>query len=283
MLISRRASAGGMPPYQWSEMERHDYDYLLEKLRYAENFYDLFRIDHVVGAFRIWTIACTESPENAGLHGIYDPVSEKSWDQHGRQLLSRMVSSTTMLPCAEDLGTVPECTFNVLQEMAIPGMDVQRWQHEPGKLQDFKAPESYRQHSIAIVSTHDMSPLLCWWKDEVRGTEERKNFLSYIQAKKLLQKKEMTNFDRKELAELTQHVLKKVNQAASIFSIQLLQDWLSMDPRVIEKSTGDFRINFPGTSGDQNWSMVMPFSLEEMLDMKINHDIKSILQESGRI
>src|SRR3989338_7793216 len=53
----------GMPVYNWSAIEKNNYDYLKEKLSYAQNFYDFFRIDHVVGIFSIWTIPLDEPRE----------------------------------------------------------------------------------------------------------------------------------------------------------------------------------------------------------------------------
>ncbi|MBF0254218.1 MAG: 4-alpha-glucanotransferase [Candidatus Omnitrophica bacterium] len=38
----------GMPPYHWRRVASDGYEYHLRKLRYAQNFYDLFRIDHAV-------------------------------------------------------------------------------------------------------------------------------------------------------------------------------------------------------------------------------------------
>ena len=43
----------GMPPYNWDEIEKDKYIYIIERLKYAENFYDMYRIDHFVGLFRV--------------------------------------------------------------------------------------------------------------------------------------------------------------------------------------------------------------------------------------
>jgi len=46
----------GFPTYRWDELARDEYGWWGERLRHAESYYDLFRIDHVLGFFRIWTI-----------------------------------------------------------------------------------------------------------------------------------------------------------------------------------------------------------------------------------
>jgi 4-alpha-glucanotransferase len=156
----------GMPTYNWERIEANSYDYLREKVKFAQNFYDMFRIDHFVGLFRLWTIKLGEPSDTYGLNGVFDPEIEDSWKEHGRKILEAMTENTDMLPCAEDLGVVPGCSYETLKEFAIPGMDVQRWTRDWGNTYDFKAPEKYRENSIAIISSHDMSPLKVWWEEE---------------------------------------------------------------------------------------------------------------------
>ncbi len=171
-MLYSQGQRWGMPPYNWSHIAAHGYDYVIEKLRYAENFYDLYRIDHVVGMFRIWTIPVIEPEATAGVNGAFDPVDEKEWEANGRRLLDVLLDNTGMLACAEDLGTIPPCTFRVLDEYGIPGIEVQRWTRDWGKTYDFKVPGAYRPVSLATLATHDMSSLLGWWQFEA-GTVDR--------------------------------------------------------------------------------------------------------------
>jgi 4-alpha-glucanotransferase len=46
----------GMPTYNWEAIAGDNYRYLKEKLKYAQEFYHILRIDHVVGLFRIWSL-----------------------------------------------------------------------------------------------------------------------------------------------------------------------------------------------------------------------------------
>ncbi|HXV28599.1 MAG TPA: hypothetical protein VD913_06520, partial [bacterium] len=76
--------------------------------------------------------------------------------------------------------------------------------------------------------------------------------------------------------------LEKVHEAVSIFSIQLLQDWFSLQVD-FEFDAWNFRINFPGTTGGHNWTLAMPWSLEKMMELSITGDIKKINSQAGRI
>lgn len=333
----------GMPAYDWRTIESRGYDYLIQKVRYAQNFYDLFRIDHVVGTFRLWTIGQNEPAENGGLNGVFDPQDESLWENQGRKILSVMAENADMLPCAEDLGVVPACSNRVLEEFGIPGMDVQRWTKEWGTTFNFKPSGGYRKNSMVVVSNHDMTSLKGWWffeagttdgelfkrkcaehgidfdavKEKLFDSENSKhgrlrwrNEIS--DASKLawhLQRPEseirvLTDlylesygekekfcaylgipfkiYEGKDFEIFTEKVLRKAASAASIFSLQLLQDFLCLGDIVSKEDPWNFRINFPGTCGPQNWSLVMPFSLERLVKWEKNGLIKEINAFSGR-
>lgn len=331
----------GMPPYNWNIIEKNNYDYLIKKLKYAENFYDLFRVDHSVGFFRVWTIPLTEPKESAGLNGIFDPKNEAEWESHGKNLLNVILDNTLLLPCAEDLGIVPSCSFKVLKELSIPGIDVQRWTRDWGKTYAFKDPAEYRKNSVATIATHDMSNLMAWWKSEA-GTVDENLFLRKCREKNIdiehlknkifdlkksfhgrlrwrrdikstdvlfgiLGTKENDCYEISDLykssfneeakfeaflngqkkdnklsdAYLKNSAFEKVNHSSSIFSIQLLHDWLSFS-NLFKGDPWDLRINFPGTLSDKNWSLVMPVSLEDMMELEVNKDIKKLNIQTAR-
>lgn len=337
----------GMPPYNWDNISLDNFGYLKQRLVYAENFYDMFRIDHFVGLFRVWTIDLKTPEENAGLYGTFDPDDERQWEQHGKTILQKMNSSTSMLPCAEDLGTVPACSEKVLKEFGITGINVQRWQKSSKGNFNFIPAGEYRINSVATVSTHDSSSLPAWWKYEAGTVDEisfkllceklnitNDNYLNLLnrlfeksryQTGKLIWKKEVSNvyilleilnmnydtageitdiylstfseknnfrnyIDMDEKTELSdsalfiKRALEKINSADSIFSIQLIMEYLYLDKDILDKYSGwDQRINFPGTVDGNNWSIVIPVTLEELKDLKINETIIDILKNSNRV
>lgn len=162
----------GMPTYNWANIESDGFRYLKEKLRFAENFYDLLRIDHVVGLFRIWSIPVAEPMENQGLNGFFDPKDENLWGAQGKKLLSVLQDNTDMILCAEDLGVVPKVCTETLNDMKIPGNDVQRWTKDWQVAHDFLNPEKYRMLSVAMLSTHDTTNWAAWWENEAGTVDE---------------------------------------------------------------------------------------------------------------
>lgn len=153
----------GMPPYNRATLESDGHKYFTDRLKYAENFYDMYRIDHFVGFFRVWTIDRMQPEETGGLNGKFSPEDANVWEESGKKILDSIVYKSRLLPCAEDLGTVPECSARVLWEYGIPGMDVQRWIKDAN---DFIPREKFRWLTAATVSTHDSSSLIEWWHNE---------------------------------------------------------------------------------------------------------------------
>ncbi|MDI6606633.1 MAG: 4-alpha-glucanotransferase, partial [Candidatus Omnitrophota bacterium] len=171
-MYCARGQRWGMPPYNWDKIAGDGYRYLQEKLKFAEELYDILRVDHVVGLFRIWSIPYDEPEENQGLKGVFDPADESKWEAHGRKILAVILKSTKMLLCAEDLGTIPPGCPKVLKEMGIPGSNVQRWTKDWSKTHDFLEPQEYRPLSVAVLSTHDTANWPAWWESEAGTVDE---------------------------------------------------------------------------------------------------------------
>lgn len=337
----------GMPTYNREEMQKDDYKYIVEKLHYAENFYDMYRIDHFVGFFRLWSIAMDCPIEEGGMKGVYDPSDESLWEETGKKLLNVMVQNSTMMPCAEDLGTVPWCSPKTLWDYGITGMNVQRWVKDFHNTYEFINPEQYRINSVATLSTHDSSTIIDWWHNET-GTIDEELFKQICENKgvtgdefsavirklfdeekskygRLFWKNEVDNADKviqalgldyencRDIINLynesynerikflnflgiehngndtkinnsfVRKTLEKVNESASVFSIQLLQEWLFLDESLfIKGEETSYRINFPGIVNDTNWSFVLPIGLEIILNLGVNSEIKKILQDTQR-
>lgn len=338
-----RGQRWGMPPYNWENIAADEFSYIKERLKYAENFYDMFRIDHFVGLFRVWTIDMKAPEELQGSSGRFDPEDERLWEDHGRTILNEMNNATVMLPCAEDLGTVPECSDKVLKEFGVTGINVQRWEKKWNGRFEFIDPENYRTNSVATVSTHDSSTLPAWYKYECGTVDEfafrmaceklnirdnryselkeilfesagtgehrlewRKDIsnvymllnilkVNFEEAKEIVEmylsaygeKDVFRNYTGASGNELTTELIKKnllkIGSADSIFSIQLLAEYLYLDKNILENYSGRYqRINTPGTVDGSNWSITLPVSLEELMKLEINEMIKQINIQSGR-
>ena len=330
-----------MPTYDWDAIADADYGYLKEKLKFAENFYDMIRIDHVVGLFRIWSIPYNEPQESEGLNGSFDPADEKVWGDHGRAILSVMLENTSMLFLAEDLGIIPKDCPEILKEFAIPGNEVQRWAKDWTVTHDFVDPKDYRLFSVAMLSTHDTTNWSAWWENEagtvdevlfVRRTMNRGIDIENAKSKlfdpalskhgRLRWLKSVTSPDvlaealgkrREDIAdfidmyentylekeklwkslglkgaikersgpEIAEAALNSTFNSRSVFCIELLTDYLYM-AELFDGDPYDNRINRPGTVSKENWSLVVPISLETLLKHKIGGKIKKMVGLADR-
>ena len=68
----------GFPTYNWEQMENDRYCWWKKRFRNMADYFDAFRIDHILGFFRIWEI-----PENSvqGLLGWFNPALPFSEDE----------------------------------------------------------------------------------------------------------------------------------------------------------------------------------------------------------
>ena len=61
----------GFPTYNWDEMLKDDCAWWVRRFRKMAEYFDAYRIDHVLGFFRIWEIPL---PEKSGLMGQFSPA-----------------------------------------------------------------------------------------------------------------------------------------------------------------------------------------------------------------
>jgi 4-alpha-glucanotransferase len=159
-----------------------------------------------------------------------------------------------MLPCAEDLGVVPDSVPGVLQRLGILGLRIPRWvkrYHEAGE--PFIPPAEYPRLSVCAASVHDTTTVREWWETE---TEEGRAGLW-----------KALGFSGEADAAYTPGVAEKVFEgllaADSALVVFQLQDFFALEERLRPASATQERINVPGTVTDTNWSYRMPFCLED--------------------
>ncbi len=61
----------GFPTYNWDEMLADDCQWWVRRFRKMAEYFDAYRIDHVLGFFRIWEIPVTQQ---SGLYGQFQPA-----------------------------------------------------------------------------------------------------------------------------------------------------------------------------------------------------------------
>lgn len=69
-FFSRDGQNWGFPTYRWDVMKKDGYKWWERRMQRMQMFFDVFRIDHILGFFRIWSIPY---PFHSGLMGVFSP------------------------------------------------------------------------------------------------------------------------------------------------------------------------------------------------------------------
>ena len=76
-MFSYSGQNWGFPTYRWDVIEQDDFSWWRKRLAQASKFYHAYRIDHVLGFFRIWSIP---ERETTGILGHFEPSIPLTWD-----------------------------------------------------------------------------------------------------------------------------------------------------------------------------------------------------------
>ena len=76
-MFSYAGQNWGFPTYRWDVIEKDNFSWWRKRLAQASKFYHAYRIDHVLGFFRIWTIP---EKEVTGILGHFEPSVPLTWD-----------------------------------------------------------------------------------------------------------------------------------------------------------------------------------------------------------
>ncbi|MDR0637685.1 MAG: 4-alpha-glucanotransferase [Spirochaetaceae bacterium] len=202
---------------------------------------------------RAW--ASLSEDEKAGLEALLrekDKRSQRLWEEEGRKLLQTLTGSTKMLPCAEDLGAVPDCVPKTLAALNILGLRVVRWTRKwEQEGQPYIPLEDYPELSVCTPAVHDSSTLREWWDTEA----DQNAFAAFIGAPSL---------HRVYNPGTARAVLRKIAGAASRFRVFQIQDLLHLSSRWYARDPSTERINIPGTYSAFNWTWRLPANIASL-------------------
>lgn len=256
--FQRQGQSWGFPLIDWSEMRKSHFEWWKMRLKTIEPLYHIYRIDHVVGFFRIWGIPRGKK----AVDGSFYPPDQRLWVDQGTEILTMMIESSPLLPMAEDLGTIPKEVYSVLKKLGISGTKVMRWQKEEGQ---YIPLDRYEPISMTTLGTADLDLLEVWWK---------KNPNDAVQFAKLLNLSYHPILGRQERLA----ILRASHHTTSLFHINLLQEYLALCPELVSKLPEEEQINYPGTVLSTNWTYRFRPSLEELMDYsEIQDKIKEVL------
>ena len=308
----------GFPSYNWEAMAKDGYAWWQRRLQVMARYFDAYRIDHILGFFRIWEIPKTaksgllghfspalplseEEIEKQGFHFIkskhmkkgldtlfipapnakdkyiprielqktksYQALSDGQkqaidriyedfyfhrhndfWKQKALEKLPTLVNATKMVACGEDLGMIPACVPEVMQQLGIMSLEVQRMPKVFGH--QFVQTEDLPENCVYTTSTHDMPTLRGWLAEDRVRTRQ---FLDSLDLD-----------DRKVTAKTLKKIMEKHQDSPSKWNIYPLQDLLDLDEKNWSPNPANDQINVPANAKNQ-WKWRMKMNLETLL------------------
>ena len=322
----------GFPTYNWEKMAEDGFAWWKARFAKMAEYFDVFRIDHILGFFRIWEIPLWSK---SGLNGYFNPAlpypahelegqgfdvkntdlfiedprktghyhpkigakdtqsygwldayrrgsfdrlyddffyrrNNEFWKEKAMQKLPALLDSTGMLACGEDLGMIPATVPQVMSDLRILSLEIQRM---PKSVEEtFAHPANYPYLSVCTTSTHDMNPIRAWWEEDRQVTDQ---FWQMI----LGNQGEAPYFCEPWICRqiLDQHLW-----SPAMLTILPLQDWLSMDGALRRQDPNAERINVPANSRHY-WRYRMHLTVEQLAAAKdFNETLSGMIAASGR-
>jgi len=193
------------------------------------------------------------------------------WYREGMRKLAPLLLSTTMTACGEDLGMIPACVPWVMKNLQILSLEIQRMPKLFGET--FARPEAYPYLSVATPSTHDMSTLRGWWREDEHLTQQFYNHVLGYEGKA---PKEMSGRVAHDI--LRQHLC-----SPSAFALIAWQDWMAMDERLRRDNPDEERVNVP-SNRDHMWNYRMHIPLEQLMEERAFNDaLRTMIADAGRL
>jgi 4-alpha-glucanotransferase len=192
------------------------------------------------------------------------------WRKEAMHKLPYLKNATNMLICGEDLGMVPHCVPEVMEQLGILSLEIQRMPKVTTK--EFFHPNDAPYLSVVTPSTHDMSTIRGWWEEDRSRTQRFFNNILEQQGGAPYFCEAWVN-----RAIVLQHLY-----CPAMWSIFQLQDLLGMNEKIRRENPHEERINIPANP-QHYWRYRMHLTLEDLLKQKdFNEELKGYVVHSGR-
>lgn len=192
------------------------------------------------------------------------------WANKAKEKLPHLILATKMLACAEDLGMIPACVPDVLNDLHILSLEIQRMPKKYGE--EFANPREYPYYSVCTTSTHDTSTLRGWWLENAVQTKRYyNNFLGF-----------WGEAPKHATSDICRLILRENLLSSSLLCIIPFQDWMSISENRRSANIDDERINIPSIP-NHYWRYRMNVSIEDLIEADdLNSQIVQLIEDSNR-
>lgn len=222
----------GNPVYDYSVHKQDNFSWWVKRIKTALKIYDLVRIDHFRGLDRYYEIEKGQTTARVG--EWIDVPSDSLFSA-----INKNVKKDSII--AEDLGIIDDGVRELLRKTGYPGMKILSFAFN-GDPNNLYLPENLPENCVCYTGTHD--------NDTLKGLIESFNewdYNNFINGLKNSLDKMGIDIQLKGVNDVIDAVIECGMKSRSSLFIVPIQDLL--------KSTGEYRINKPGSVDLSNWSI----------------------------
>lgn len=195
---------------------------------------------------------------------------DEFWKHEAMKKLPALKEATNMLICGEDLGMVPHSVPEVMQQLGILSLEIQRMPKNPHT--EFFHPKDAPYLSVITPSSHDMSTVRGWWEENREKTQRFYNTILGEYGTAPFFCEPWVN-----RAIVLQHLY-----SPAMWCVFQLQDILGMNENLRRENPLEERINNPANPYHY-WNYRMHLNLEQLIKEKeFNKELNDYVVNSGR-
>ena len=231
--FSDKGQRWGNPIYKWSEIEKDDFKFWIDRLRYNAKLYDIVRLDHFRAFDTYWQI---DAKNDTAIIGEWIPApGYKLFD-----IIEKELKDVEFI--AEDLGTMMPGVYKLRDHYDLKGMVIIQENLRPWENHFIEAATN----SAAYPGTHDNKTLFQWYGELDKTQQE--SIKDYFKTLGI------------NHGDIREDFFDYVMGMESEYVIISLADILGIGQEA--------RINEPATLSDKNWS----FKLKNLDEYKEKAD-----------
>lgn len=234
----------GNPIYNWFQLEKVNYKWWMERIKFNSMLYDVTRIDHFRGFESFWEVPYGEK---TAVNGTWvKGTGIKMFDA-----VKKSLGEVDII--AEDLGYITQEVIDFRNASGFPGMKVLEFAFDAREQSDY-LPHNYDKNCIVYTGTHDNETVMGWMENT------KKEDVDFAKKYFKLDEEEGYNWG---------FIRGALSSVANLSIIQI-QDYLGLG--------NEARMNIPSTIGG-NWQWRVE---REMLTDKLAEKINNITMLYGR-
>ncbi len=263
----------GIPLYHWDKMRANNFEWWRERVRAVRRIFHLFRIDHVLGFYRIYAfpwrprknkqffpLDWNQMLERTGGRAPHfvprnDETAEtrEANKREGEEFLRVVLEGAgTTRVIGEDLGVVPDYVRPNLRALGIAGFKIPQWESHGEQV----TPGSeYERLSVATYTTHDHKPIRALWEEAFEHPTATS---------------EQSRFDLEKVAVFAgfnpttdQVDFEKDFYPAIMEALFKSEAWIAI-VMITDLLARKYRFNIPGTKANLNWTRRIRRSLAQL-------------------